>query len=260
MIRRAFLPFALFALVAAAAPALAQKPGAQPPQPQAAPMAPVRWQAVMVSGDASLPVWDNAVQRFMAGLQSAQALAGAPVRLSSAGGKGQGGLPMATAEAILGAVAAMRPAAGEGCLIFATSHGIPRAGLSLTASPQQPLTPQALDAAISRGGCAQAPTLVVISGCYSGDFARVLARPNRAVLTAARADRPSFGCGAGYRFTVFDECLLDTLEQRPALWTQAVTATRACVTRREQEMNANPSEPQASVGAQVAGLRSPLSR
>lgn len=256
---RRLLSLAVLALMTAAAPALAQKPGARQPAAPAAPMAPIRYQAVMASGDGSLPVWDNAVSRFMAGLQSAGVLAGDPVRLTSSG-KAQAGMPLATAEGILRSVAAMRPGAGEGCLVFLTSHGIPRMGLALTASPQTPISPQALDAALSRGGCAQAPTLVVVSSCYSGDFARVLARPNRAVMTAARADRPSFGCGAGYQYTVFDECLLQTLEERPALWTETVRATRACVTRRERELNANPSEPQASIGQQVAGLRSPLSR
>ena len=255
---RTSLMIAILALLACAPEANGQKPGGPPAPQEAAPMAPLRWRTVLVAGDASLPVWDNAVQRLLAGLQSAQALAGEPLRLTSAG-KGSGGAA-ATTEAVLQAVAGLRPEQGEGCLIFATSHGIPRMGLSLTQSPQQPLSAQALDAALSRGGCARAPSLVIISGCYSGDFARVLARPNRAVLTASRADRPSFGCGAGFRFTVFDECLLDTLEQRAPLWSDTVTRVRSCVTRREQEMRVEPSEPQASQGAAMAGLRAPLSR
>ena len=44
-----------------------------------------------------------------------------------------------------------------------------------------------------------------------------MARPNRIVLTAARADRPSFGCGADETYTFFDECLLHSLDQRAAL-------------------------------------------
>ena len=259
MSRRILLPLALAALVAAA-PAFAQKPGASPRQgaPQAAPMAPIRYHAVLAAGDASLPVWDNAVQRFLAGLQSAGTIAGTPQRLS-AGGK-QAGVPLASTENVLRTVANLRPGQGEGCLVFATSHGAPRAGLVMTPSPEQPLSPAALYAALSRGGCAAAPTIVVVSGCYSGDFATVLARPNRIVIAAARNDRPSFGCGAGFRYTVFDECLLDALDQRATLWTQTLAATRACVTRRERELNANPSEPQVSVGAQVAGLRTPTSR
>lgn len=258
---RRLMTFALAAVVMAATPAFAQKPGGTrraAPQPQAAPMAPIRYHAVLAAGDASLPVWDNAVQRFLAGLQAAGTLAGTPQRLS-AGGK-QSGTPVASTDNILRAVAGLQPGPGEGCLVFATSHGAPRAGLVMTPSPQQPLSPAALNAALSRGGCADAPTIVVVSGCYSGDFATVLARPNRIVVTAARNDRPSFGCGAGYQYTVFDECLLDAMDQHQTLWTQTLGTTRACVIRRERELNANPSEPQLSVGAAVAGLRSPTGR
>lgn len=259
MARRPILLTALLlALAGCATDAQAQKPGA-PAQPQAAPMAPIRWHAVLVAGDASLPVWDNAVRRMTSGLQAAGALA-SPVRRLTSAGKGAGGTPVATTEAVLQAVSALRPGRGEGCLVFATSHGIPRAGLSMTRSPAQPLSAAALDAALANGGCAEAPSLVIVSGCYSGDFARVLARPNRAVITASRADRPSFGCGAGFEYTVFDECLLETLEGRPPLWSDAVARIRNCVTGRERELNAQPSEPQASLGNAVAGLRAPFSR
>lgn len=249
-------PLLLLAFVLLSGAAFAQdRPGGKP---VAAAMPAIRWHAVLAAGDGSLPVWDNAVQRFIAGLDSAGALAAPPRRLTSSGK--QADLPLATSDAVLRAAAALRPGAGEGCLIFVTSHGIPQEGLSMTASPTRPLTPRALDAALSRGGCADAPTLVIMSGCYSGNFARLLARPNRAVMTASRADRPSFGCGAGFRFTVFDECLLDTLEGRPVLWTEAVAQTRTCVTQRERQMNVEPSEPQASLGRAVTGLRAPLSR
>ena len=51
---------------------------------------------------------------------------------------------------------------------------------------------RALDA-----GCGQVPTVAVVSACYSGVFAAPpMTAPNRIVLTAARADRPSFGCAA----------------------------------------------------------------
>ncbi|HYF06882.1 MAG TPA: C13 family peptidase [Acetobacteraceae bacterium] len=256
MPRRRFRTLLLLALMGLSGAAFAQeRPGGKP---GVVPMPSVRWHAVLAAGDGSLPVWDNAVQRLVAGLDSAGALAAPPRRLTSSGK--QRDLPLATSDAVLRAVAALRPGAGEGCLVFVTSHGIPQEGLSMTASPTRPLTPRALDAALARGGCAEAPTLVIISGCYSGDFARLLARPNRAVMTASRADRPSFGCGAGFRFTVFDECLLDALEARPALWTEAVARTRSCVTARERQMNVEPSEPQASLGHGVAGLRAPLSR
>lgn len=251
MVHPSSLLIAILALLTLGPAAHAQKPGV-------APMGAIRWHAVLAAGDGSLPVWDNAVARLAQGLRSNGMAASEPRRLTSAP-KGGTGTP-ATAQAILQAVASLRPGPGEGCLIFVTSHGAPQMGLTLTQSPSQPLSPAALDAALSRGGCAEAPSLVLISGCYSGDFARVLARPNRAVLTASRADRPSFGCGAGFRFTVFDECLLQELEGRGPLWTDTVASVRRCVTERERAMNVQPSEPQASLGNAVVGLRAPLSR
>ena len=70
---RSSLMIAILALLACAPEANGQKPGTAPAPQEAAPMAPLRWRAVLVAGDASLPVWDNAVQRLLTGLQTAQA-------------------------------------------------------------------------------------------------------------------------------------------------------------------------------------------
>ena len=73
------------------------------------------------------------------------------------------------------------------------------------------LRPAALARALD-AGCAGVPTVVIVSSCYSGSFARgVMAAPNRVVLTAARADRPSFGCAPERSYTVYDSCLLGAL-------------------------------------------------
>src|SRR5262249_49714091 len=53
------------------------------------------------------------------------------------------------------------------------------------------------------------PMIIVISACYSGSFIRDLRGPRRIILTAARADRSSFGCGAGNRHTLFGEAELN---------------------------------------------------
>jgi hypothetical protein len=99
--------------------------------------------------------------------------------------------------------------------------------------------------------------VVIISGCYSGDFARgPMARPNRIVLTAARNDRPSFGCGAGRTYTVYDQCLLGALRQSTD-WRGTADATEACVTREETAMRETPSGPQRWFGGEVAALGLP---
>jgi hypothetical protein len=230
---------ALAALVTLSLPAAAQQPG-------------IRWRAVLVAGDPSLPVWDNAARAMAERLTAAGVtVPGQVTRLSArpqeaASGARPGGL-MQAIEAIQG----LRPAAGEGCLVFLTMHGAQNAGLVFVPG-NQVLTPNLLDKVLQLG-CGNAPTLVVASGCYTGDFATgTMARENRVVLTAARPDRSSFGCGAGFELTVFDDCLLQSLVQGgPVLGIRE--RTRDCVQAEETRRRvAPPSEPAAHLGA---GLR-----
>lgn len=159
---------------------------------------------------------------------------------------------------MLDAIAAMQPASGQGCLVYATAHGVPERGLYLPADPRDPiLTPERLDRALAQG-CGNAPTVVVLSGCYAGLYLRPpLTRANRVILTAARRDRPSFGCGAGYVFTEFDDCMISAIEASRTVWRETFAAATACVAAREQTQNLTQSEPQAWFGNAVSALALP---
>src|SRR5206468_669542 len=99
------------------------------------------------------------------------------------------------------------------------------------------------------------PTVVIVSACYSGSFASgKMARSNRIVLTAARGDRPSFGCQAHRTYNFFDECLLGALPQA-ATWRSVFDGADRCVRRMEHTLGVRPSEPQSYFGANVAGLK-----
>jgi len=80
--------------------------------------------------------------------------------------------------------------------------------------------------------------------------------PNRIIMTAARADRPSFGCQADRTYTVFDECLLAALP-RARLWRGVFDLSRACVRQRERQMGVLPSEPRHFFGNKVRDLAVP---
>ena len=80
------------------------------------------------------------------------------------------------------------------------------------------------------------------------------ADPNRVILTAARGDRPSFGCQAHRTYNFFDECLLGVLPQS-ATWRAVFDGASRCVRRMERALGAQPSEPQAYFGATMAGLK-----
>lgn len=132
-----------------------------------------------------------------------------------------------------------------GCLFYLTSHGTPDGAVF---GDRNNLSPTALDQMLTRA-CGPRPTVAVISACYSGVFITGAARSNRMILTAARADRSSFGCGERNRYPYFDACVLESLPQSKDFLELAVK-TRSCVVRMETETGAAPpSEPQVSVGA-----------
>src|SRR3954471_8300332 len=188
------------------------------------------WQAVLVAGDNAQPVFDNAV----ASVQNWLASGGVPapnIHVLSATPV-EGKAEPASAERVLSRIAALRPGPGEACLVFVTSHGQRGAGIWLAYSGEF-LRPTELAQALS-AGCARAPTVVVASVCFTGGFTALRA-PNRIVVTAARADRPSFGCAVERTYAVFDECLLSSLP-REATWRGVVDATRRCVGQRENDM------------------------
>jgi len=116
------------------------------------------------------------------------------------------------------------------------------------------MTPNLLDKLLQLG-CGEAPTLVVASGCYSGDFAAGrMARDNRVVLTAARPDRASFGCGAGFELTVFDDCLLQGIAPGGAV-AALRERVRDCVRAEEARLRVSPpSEPASHLGAGIRTL------
>ena len=103
--------------------------------------------------------------------------------------------------------------------------------------------------------CGQRPTVAIISACHSGIFLDDAA-PNRIILTAARADRTSFGCGAGFEFTYYDSCLLDDWP-RSHDFRALYDAVTLCVQDKERQMDVMPSEPQASFGNAVTSLPLP---
>jgi hypothetical protein len=93
--------------------------------------------------------------------------------------------------------------------------------------------------------------VVVVSACYSGPFADVLANERSTVITAAAADRKSFGCNDSRQLTYFGEAFY-----RDALGTQAslrdaFTTARDALDRKERAAGIVPSRPQAHFGTLI---------
>lgn len=134
----------------------------------------------------------------------------------------------------------------SGCLVYFTSHGAPQGVLV----DQQILSPNILGRILD-ATCAGRPTVVIMSACFSGVFVRPLAQPNRMILTAARPDRTSFGCGADNVYPYFDDCVLSSSPIAKDFIGLA-SAVKTCVALREITEGAKPpSEPQIWIGAEL---------
>jgi hypothetical protein len=144
---------------------------------------------------------------------------------------------------IYSALSELAGKAQGGCLFYLTSHGAPQGALL----DQGILVPDVLADMLDKA-CGKRPSIVVISACFSGVFVPELAEPNRMVLTAARPDRTSFGCGQDDKYPYFDTCFLSSIPTAHDFQALGVTVQR-CVRQREIATKVSPpSEPQLFVG------------
>jgi hypothetical protein len=237
---RTFALSCLLLLVAGAWPARAQ-PGF------------AGWAAIVVAGDyhshsgAPSEVFDNARRDVSAGFERLGVDPGNLEQFSVRPNHYRNAhLQHSDAQSIADALWDLSDRTRAGCLVYMSSHGTP-GGMVLG---DEILRPKQLEAMLNNS-CADRPTVVIISACFSGVFVPELRGPNRFVLTAARRDRTSFGCGDNDRYPFFDDCVLESLPRSNGFPSLA-KETEACVARKEAEANLSPpSDPQLSVGANV---------
>ena len=219
---------------------------------RAAAPAMAEWRVVLVAGDNGEPAFDNAVDAVARWLVERGVPPRDIHRLSASPLARNPSIEPASVRRVLQGIVDLGARPGERCLVFITSHGRRDSGVWL-AYRGEFLSPADLAQALALG-CANVPTVAIVSSCYSGAFSGGPMRaPNRIILTAARADRPSFGCGVGRTYTVFDQCLLATLP-RERTWRATYRRNSACVRRNEKRLGDPPSLPQAFFGAAVRNL------
>ncbi|MCQ4294138.1 caspase family protein [Pseudomonas stutzeri] len=154
--------------------------------------------------------------------------------------------PLATRENLARAIRALAERSGEEDLIFLyfTSHGSADHELVLN-QPRLSLDDlPAADLAQLLAPLAGRNTVLVISACYSGGFIEPLKNEHTLIMTAARADRVSFGCSEQSDFTYFGRALFAEALQETDDIVQAFTLATAKVAEREQADDYQASEPQ----------------
>ncbi|HKT29062.1 C13 family peptidase [Dyella sp.] len=94
--------------------------------------------------------------------------------------------------------------------------------------------------------------VVVVNACYSGGFVPDLRGAGTLVLTAARTDRSSFGCGSDSDITYFGKAWLVDALNKTDDFVDAFQLARHDIASWEQQDKLTPSEPQMDVGAGIA--------
>ncbi|MFC6671562.1 C13 family peptidase [Marinobacterium aestuariivivens] len=136
--------------------------------------------------------------------------------------------------------------------LFMTSHGSADHRFSLEFGPVRlnDLTPQQIRRALDGAGIRW--RVILVSSCYSGGFIEPLADPRTLVITAAAADRTSFGCGVDSDFTYFGTAYFKQALPEEPRFIQAFELANDWVSARENTEGLEPSQPQIYVGEAIA--------
>jgi len=132
-----------------------------------------------------------------------------------------------------------------------SSHGSedPAIVVSNSELPLDDLTDEDLAGALRESGIRW--RVIVISACYAGAFIERLIDPQTIVITAAAADRTSFGCSNDSDLTYFGEAFYrDALPGARSL-RDAFETAKAAIAAREQREHVTPSEPQGYFGERM---------
>ena len=164
-------------------------------------------------------------------------------------------VPLATErnlQRVLDGIAARIDIEEDIVFLFVTSHGSEdhQLAIELGGLPLQQIKPDALADAIGESGIRW--RIAAISACYSGGFISALRSDTALVMTAARADRTSFGCGADSDITYFGRAYFAEALNQTADFAEAFAIASASLAVREQDEDQTPSEPQIANGALIA--------
>jgi hypothetical protein len=136
-------------------------------------------------------------------------------------------------------------------LLYLTTHGGRDHQLSVQLSnlPMTQIMPAQLDALLDQSNIKH--QIIVVSACYSGGFIEPLKNENRMIITAARKDRTSFGCGAESEITWFGNAFWAKAMNETRDFEKAFIQARSTIADWEKREKQIPSLPQIYVGHQI---------
>ena len=210
--------------------------------------------AIGVAGDGSENVFRNEAEYFASLMRTRFHARGVVTLVSNPDSVGSKPRPLASYDNLYDAVTgvARRMDKREDILLlYLTMHGTRDHELALHFPPyvEDALVPDDLRFVLRKAGIRN--RVVVISACYSGGFIPRLRGDDALVMTAARQDRPSFGCGADSTATFFGRAWLVEGLNRTTDFAGAFRHARARIHAWETLEGDEPSHPQVSEGAAI---------
>ena len=172
-------------------------------------------------------------------------------------------LPLASVtnlEIVLGRLGRIMNRDKDVLVLYLTSHGVENIfAVQFPGFPLNHLTPRRLRASLERSGIRN--RIVLISSCHSGSFIPALEAEHTLVMTAARADRTSFGCSNERHWTYFGDALLNRALRQTTSLPQAFETAKGLIAKWEREQKLTPpSEPQIFIGRGIEPLLERLAR
>ena len=161
--------------------------------------------------------------------------------------------PLATARSLRHTLVSLGKVMDPDDVLFLalSSHGDEDAALSVSNAGMMPGELDATQVADALRESGIGWKVIVISACYAGSFIESLADDHTIVLTAAAADRTSFGCADDRDLTYFGEAFYRDALPKAASLRAAFDAAKANIAQREKAEGIDASDPQASYGAAI---------
>jgi peptidase C13-like protein len=136
-------------------------------------------------------------------------------------------------------------------VLFLTSHGSEDHYISANFPPFKlnNLGADTINTALNAAGIKW--RIVIISACYSGGFIEPLADPYTLLITAASADRNSFGCGHDGKYTYFGDAYFENGLKQTKSFVQAFDLAKDIIFKKEDKEGYKNSNPQIKLGSEM---------
>lgn len=135
--------------------------------------------------------------------------------------------------------------------LYLTSHGSDdhKFAVDFGAMQFNEIDPKRLRQLLDESGIKR--RVVVISACYSGGFIDALKDDNSLIITAAAANRKSFGCSNEADFTYFGKAYFEQALSKTHSFIEAFELAAPLIAAREKQDGFLPSEPRMVVGEAI---------